>query len=64
MLEPIDAMADSEPDDECDHSWNWVTVGKAKQNMGGVKWVSTPHVKRNKRQHLSTSLMQNSPTHQ
>ena len=26
--------ADSEPDDESDHSWNWVMVGKAKQNKG------------------------------
>ena len=35
-------LADSEPPDECDHSWNWVMVGKAKHNKGGVKWVSTP----------------------
>ena len=38
-------LADSEPQDECNHSLNWVVVGKAKQ--GGVKWVSIPHVKRN-----------------
>ena len=30
----------------------------------GVNWVGTPHVKRNKRQHLSTSLMQSILTHQ
>ena len=35
-------LADSEPNDKCHHSQNWVTVGKAKQNKGGVKWVSTP----------------------
>ena len=52
--------ADSEPDIECDHSQNWVMIGKAKQNKG-VKWVSNPHVKRNKRQHLSTSLTWNTP---
>ena len=28
-------LADSEPNDECDHSQNWVMVGKAKQNKGG-----------------------------
>ena len=56
-------LADSEPNDECDHSQNWAMVGKAKQNNGGVKWVSNPHVKRNKRQCLSTSLTWNTPTH-
>ena len=35
-------LADSEPHNECDYSWNWVMVGKAKHNKGGVKWVSTP----------------------
>ena len=25
----------SEPHHECNHSWNWVMVGKAKQNKGG-----------------------------
>ena len=35
-------LADSEPHDDCDHSQNWVTVGKAKQNKGGVKQVSNP----------------------
>ena len=38
-------LVDSEPNDECDHSQNWVMVGKAKQNKGGVKQVSNPHVK-------------------
>ena len=32
-------LADSEPQEECNQSWNWVMVGKAKQNGGGVKWV-------------------------
>ena len=27
-------LADSGPNNECDHSQNWVTVGKAKQNKG------------------------------
>ena len=40
-------QVDSEPHDECNHSQNWVMVGKAKQNRGGVKQVSTPHVKKN-----------------
>ena len=30
-------LADNEPGDECDHSQNWVMVGKAKQNKEGVK---------------------------
>ena len=34
-------LADSEPQDRCDHSPNWVIVGKAKQG-GGVKQVHTP----------------------
>ena len=29
-------LADNEPHNECNHSWNWVTVGKAKQNKRGV----------------------------
>ena len=37
--------ADSKPQDECNHSLNWVMVCKAKQ--GGMKWVSIPCVKRN-----------------
>ena len=40
-------LADSEPRDECDHSWNWVMVGKAKQNKGGSEMGKYPHVKRN-----------------
>ena len=40
-------LVDSEIHDECNHSQNWVIVGKAKHNMGGVKWVSNPCVKRN-----------------
>ena len=39
-------LVDSEPQEECNQSQNWVTVGKAKQN-GGVKWVSNPHVREN-----------------
>ena len=27
-------LADSEPQEECCQSWNWVTVGKAKQKWG------------------------------
>ena len=27
-------LADNEPDNKSDHSWNWVMVGKAKQNKG------------------------------
>ena len=27
-------LADSEPQEECNQSQNWVTVGKAKQNGG------------------------------
>ena len=37
-------LADSEPEEECDQSLNWVMVGKAKQH-GGVKLVSNPHVR-------------------
>ena len=33
--------ADSEPQDRCGHSPNWVMAGKAKQG-GEVNWVSTP----------------------
>ena len=35
-------LADGEPHDECNHSGNLAMVGKAKQNKGGVKQVSTP----------------------
>ena len=35
-------LADSEPKEECCHSLNWVMAGKAKIQMGGVKWVSSP----------------------
>ena len=41
---PVGNVADSEPHEECDYSPDWIMVGKAKK--GGVKWVSTPHVKR------------------
>ena len=37
-------LADSEPKEECYHSLNWVTAGKANQMEGGVKWESSPHV--------------------
>ena len=40
-------LADSKPQEECNQSWNWVMVGKAKQKWGGVKWVSNPHVRKN-----------------
>ena len=35
-------LEDSEPYDDCNYSWNWVMVGKAKQNKRGVKQVSIP----------------------
>ena len=35
-------LADSEPMEGCYHPLNWVTAGKAKIKMGGVKWVSSP----------------------
>ena len=38
-------LADSEPDEECYHSPNWVKAKKAKQKYGGVKWVSNPCVR-------------------
>ena len=28
-------LADSEPQEECDQSQNWITVGKAKHKTGG-----------------------------
>ena len=37
-------LVDRELEEECYHSPNWVTAGKAKQK-GGVKWVSNPHVR-------------------
>ena len=37
-------LGDSELEEECYHSLNWVMAGKAKK-MGGVKWVSNPHVR-------------------
>ena len=27
-------LADSEPEEECNQSLNWITVGKSKQNGG------------------------------
>ena len=38
-------LVDSEPQEECDQLQNWVVVGKAEQNGGGVKWVSNPCVR-------------------
>ena len=40
-------LVDSEPKEGCYHSLNWVMTGKAKQKtkIGGVKWVSSPHVR-------------------
>ena len=34
MSMPVEALAESEPKDECNHSPNWVMVGKAKQGGG------------------------------
>ena len=39
-------LADSELEEACYHSLNWVMAGKAKQKYnGGVKWVNNPHVR-------------------
>ena len=56
-------LVDSEPKEECYHSLNWVTAGKANQKKmeGGVKWASSLHVRVGG--HWSTTLMQNAPTH-
>ena len=35
-------LVDSEPHNECDHSQNWVMVGKAKQNKGGNEMGKYP----------------------
>ena len=35
-------LVDSEPNNECDHSLNWVTVGKAKHNKGGSQMGKYP----------------------
>ena len=53
--------ADSEPQGECDHLPNWVTVGKAKQ--GGSEMGKYPPCQE-EWQYLSTSMMWNTPTHQ
>ena len=37
-------LADSEPKEECYHSLNWITAGKANQMEGGVKQASSPCV--------------------
>ena len=55
-------LADSEPYDECNHAWNWVTVDKTKQNKGGSEMGKYP-LCQEEWQHLSTSLMQNAPSH-
>ena len=39
-------LVDSEPHNECDHSWNWVTVGKAKHNKGGSEMGKYPPMSR------------------
>ena len=39
-------LADSEPHNECNHSQNWVMVGKAKQNKGGSEMGKYPNVRR------------------
>ena len=38
-------QADSELEEGCYHSLNWVMAGKAKQKWGAVKQVSNPHVR-------------------
>ena len=53
-------LVDSELEEECYHSPNWVMAGKAKQK-GGVKWASNPHVRVKTKQ--SATLTQNAPTH-
>ena len=54
-------LADSEPKEECYHSLNWVTAGKANQMEGGVKQESSPHVGMESQR--STTLMRNAPTY-
>ena len=55
-------LEDSEPEEECYHSLNWVTAGKTKQkHEGGVKWESSPHVRVGKANESAT-LMWNAPT--
>ena len=54
-------LADSEPKEECYHSLNWVTAGKANQTDGGVKWESSPHVGMESQR--STTPMRNAPTY-
>ena len=38
-------LADSEPQEECDQSWSHGRQGQTE--MGGVKQVSNPHVRKN-----------------
>ena len=55
-------LVDSELEEECYHSPNWVMAGKAKQkHKGGVKQVSSSHVAV-RRQNEPATLMQNAPT--
>ena len=55
-------LADSEPKEECYHSLNWVTAGKANQmKWGEVKQASSLHV--GMEGHWSTTLMRNAPTY-
>ena len=36
-------LVDSEPEEECDQTPNWVTVGKAKQNGGSEMGKQPPY---------------------
>ena len=56
-------LADSEPHDECDHSHDWVMVGKAKHNEGGSEMGKYAPCQE-EWQHLYTFQMWNAPTHQ
>ena len=55
-------LADSEPKEECYHSLNWVTAGKANQmKQEGVKWASSSHV--GVKGQRSTTSMWNAPAY-
>ena len=55
-------LVDSEPKEECYHSLNWVTAGKANQmKWRGVKWASSPCVRMESQR--STTPMRNAPTY-
>ena len=52
-------LADSEPKEECCHSLNWVTAGKAKPNGGGSEMGKWPHVRMESAK--STTSMRDAP---